>query len=411
MKLRMLCFTLLLAIAGFGQTNDEVFKNVPSLDALSGVWINADTLGIEPSLRNFKGNALLNRDMSSISWIASAPYSSGYHTGTLKINGEVPRAQLFRWYPYQSLRSTSTKTYSVNSCVKMLPDSNVFMWQIEIKNTTAQQQHYNIQQDLIGFISCYKNETWPWPYPFPTLKGKTNERTNELPNVRRNIGLQPSQFENITLDSALTPRVKSWPADDEILAAEKYHIIKNDGQLLMIADKETQCYAAYYVVDKPDKIKAENSGGIASWSVDLQPGATKTIRFIFSFSDDEQQLNNSISNISTSFSQISAGINLYWQKRWKVIFTPHNNLISGCFPTLQTTDTAVMRMYYNGPLTMLYMINTNLPQHKNVFLTGGPKWGATVVFFWDTAEWSNLFAMVEPEGMKEQIKSWISFRH
>ena len=77
---------------------------VPSIEDVSGDWVSADTIAMEPSLRNFRGQAVLNRDVTSVSWFASAPYSGGYHTGVMKINGQVPMVNAFRWQPWQALR-------------------------------------------------------------------------------------------------------------------------------------------------------------------------------------------------------------------------------------------------------------------------------------------------------------------
>src|SRR6185503_18726326 len=167
----------------------DPYKNIPTLEELSGIWLRADTMSIEPSVRNFRAQALLNRDMTSLSWFASAPYVGGYHTGVLHINGTAPMASFFRWYPYQALRKTSRPTYSLKTTVRMAPDQDIIMWQIGITNTTGKTQSYNIDQDLIGFISRYANEKWPWKYPFTGMKGKQYNRTKEMINVRSNIGI------------------------------------------------------------------------------------------------------------------------------------------------------------------------------------------------------------------------------
>ena len=97
-----------------------------------------------------------------------------------------------------------------------------------------------------------------------------------------------------------------------------------------------------------------------------------------------------------------------WENKWNEIFKPNNTLLSGTFPVLETEDTLARRVYYTGPLTMLYLLNTNLPQHKKVVLTGGPKWGATISFFWDNTEWSTMQAVADPVQLKENLKSWIT---
>src|SRR6188508_2650932 len=88
MKAIISIITIILCSAGtYAQQQTSI---IPTLEQASGKWVAADTTAMEPSIRNFRGQALVNRDMTSISWFASAPYSGGYHTGVMKINGEVP---------------------------------------------------------------------------------------------------------------------------------------------------------------------------------------------------------------------------------------------------------------------------------------------------------------------------------
>lgn len=401
---------ILLFNYSFSQTKN-IYSNIPTLDEVSGIWMNADTTAIEPSVRNFRAQALCNRDMSSLSWFACAPYSGGYHTGVLKINSEVPRAQLWRWYPWQALRKTSTPVCYITSSVRMLPDNDLVMWQIEITNNTQTNQHYKIEQDLIGFISHYDKDEWPWVYPYPTLKGKIHERNNEIVNVRENIGLKLSEFKLAVADvsdkSGQNLTVEKFPSDSEILGSNKYHVVESNNNLLVIADNETTCFTAFALIDKPDKLISKNSGGTASWVIDLKPNETKTIRFIMSYADSKDEAVRNLDKWKSNFDTTFASVEKIWEERWQKIFTPHNDLLSGCFPVLQTNDAAAKKVYYTGPLTMLYLLNTNLPVHKRVNLTGGPRWGATVTFYWDITEWSTMWAVVDPAMMKEQLTSWI----
>jgi len=57
---------------------------------LSGKWVSTDTIDMEPSIRNFQGQASVNRDLTSISWLAATPFSGGYHSGTMRVNGKTP---------------------------------------------------------------------------------------------------------------------------------------------------------------------------------------------------------------------------------------------------------------------------------------------------------------------------------
>jgi len=54
-------------------------------------------------------------------------------------------------------------------------------------------------------------------------------------------------------------------------------------------------------------------------------------------------------------------------------------------------------------LLALYMRNTRISEPEPVFLTGGPRLGPTTTFFWDHTEWSRLYALLEPAG----LRSWL----
>jgi hypothetical protein len=407
----------ILCLGGIGHAQQAkkspVYANVPALIDVSGVWENADTIATEPSVRNFKAQAILDRDMASISWIASAPFAGGYHTGVLRINGIAPRVQKFRWLPYDALRKTSTQTCAIKSSVRMVPEQDVIMWDINISNNTAKQQHYHITQDLIGFISRYDKDIWAYPYPYPTLKGKNLKREDEIVNVIDNIGLAKKDAKSENTDTNGPGQVKStkpveWPSDDEILNSSKYSIIRHTANELVIADHETKCFAAFYVVDTPDSLIAKNSGGTAVWNTALKPNAAKTIRFFMTYAASQEAVEANIDRYKNTFDKTFANVETVWNERWHELFTPGNKLISGNFPILQTDDKAAKKVYYTGPLTFLTLLHTCLPQHKRVVITTGPKWGASVVFFWDSAEWSSIYALADPEMMKDQLKSWMT---
>jgi hypothetical protein len=403
---------MLISAAGYSQkTGKSIYANVPSLDEVSGIWMNADTLAMTPSVRNFRGNALLNKDMTSLSWFVSAPFSGGYHTGVIRVNGDAPHAQLYRWQPWQALRKTTEKNYRMSSSVRMLPDHNVIMWEVTISNPTQKTQIYNVQQDLIGFISNYEHEEWPWPYPYPTTKGKTNERNDEIVNVIKNIGLKPKDFKQYHADESAPGQVNSanagWPLDTAILNCSKYKMVSHSNTDLLISDNETSCFSAYRILDAPDRLDAKNSGGTAYWKIELKPGQSKTIRFMLVYGKTQADVMAGLNLYCNSFKATFAGVETTWKTRWAAMFRPGNNLFSGSFPVLATNDKAAKKVYYTGPLTALYLLNTNLPAHKRVFLTGGPRWGATVMFFWDTSLWSEMFAELDPAMMKEIITGFM----
>lgn len=368
---------------------------IPSLDEVSGIWISADTLAIEPSIRNFRGTALLNRDMTSISWFVSAPYSGGHHTGTLKINGKTPKASLFRWQPYQALRRGTFDGLDIESSTRMMVENDAIMWTVEIKNAEGVNKDFTVDLDIIAFISQYNEGDWKWWYPYPDWEGKRSEGRNQaIEDMRKHI------TEDCSNDSLI------WPSDESVLNSVHYQSSRKNNTLY-IQDKNTPAVSAFSLATIPDTLVVMNSGGRATWNFNLAPGESKQIKYFLAYGNSVNTIEKRVSNWSLNFDKSFANVKADWEKKWKQLFTPDQSLVSGCFPILETTDEVVKRVYYMGPLTMLYLLNTNLPQHDRVFLTGGPRWGATTTFFWDIAIWSDLWAVVDPQMMKEQIISWI----
>ena len=95
-----------------------------------------------------------------------------------------------------------------------------------------------------------------------------------------------------------------------------------------------------------------------------------------------------------------------WAQRWADMFTPGNDHFSGNLPTLVTSDEKVREIYYRSALTVLVLHRTNLAKCNRVFITSGER-AKGVVFFWDTSLWARTFALLEPKGMKQQLKLFL----
>ncbi|RLD21978.1 MAG: hypothetical protein DRI71_08085, partial [Bacteroidetes bacterium] len=205
----------------------EPFNEIPTLDELSGQWVSYDTVEMEPSIRNFRGQALANRDLTSFSYLASAPFSGGYHTGTIRINGESPEVDKFRWQPYQIQRHAKQRNLEIMSTNRMVPDQNVILWKIELTNNGSEATDINITQDMIGFMGNYSDKEWQWWYPYPTLDGVTTSRTDNLEFMRKFIGTGTTSTETIAMEfTGAKPvskkMVLTWPSDKEIMGGNGF---------------------------------------------------------------------------------------------------------------------------------------------------------------------------------------------
>jgi hypothetical protein len=392
-----------------GCDSPEAVNHVPSLDEISGEWVAADTVAMEPSIRNFRGQAVVNRDMTSISWFASAPFSGGYHTGAMKINGVTPLASLFRWQPFQEFRKATIDDIEIASSTRMLPDEDGIFWQIEFINTSSFEKELDLEIDAIGFISKYGGD-WQWWYPYPKMDGMTTKRDEEVELVRKHIG--KTEHEEILVDELIDgkPTGKkapaTWPDDAGILRCPKYSSrVETSG--LVITDSESEAITGFAFVTEPDSLLPYKSGGTAKWRLRLKPGEKKSVKYFMAYGDKETSVKQNVDTWKKSFDEKFASVKTIWEQKWSQIFQPGNSLLSACFPVLETVDTISRRVYYTGPLTMLYLMNTNLPSQEKVILTGGPKWGATISFFWDNTEWSMMQAVSDPAQLKRNLTTWI----
>jgi hypothetical protein len=415
MKKILLCSILpILLFSCSSPKNAEVKKaspEIPDLESLSGKWVSVDTVDMEPSLRNFRAQALTNKDMTSLSWFASAPYSGGYHTGTMRVNGETPTVTHFRWQPYQALRRSVATGMEINSATRMVVDQNNILWEVKIANTSKSAQVFKVEIDHIGFVSMFPDQEWQWWYPYPTLDGHTTKRDDVIENMRNFIGTGKNSAEEMVEELVngrpkQTMKKMSWPTDREVLRSKAYQTSAED-RLIEVKDTRTSAVSGFSLVTKPDSVAVFSAGATSYYEFSLGAGESKVIRFAMAWGDKTNAVNDDLKKIDANFDVLWKDVQEEWETRWAAIFQPGNNILSGAFPVLETDDSIASKVYYTGPLTMLYLMNTNLPQHKKVFLTGGPRWGASITFFWDITEWATLWAVVDPEMMKEHLTSWV----
>ena len=145
---------------------------VPTLDNLASDWKNRTELEQFPSVYNFKCGMHVNKDFASVSWLTSPPFSQGFHSGTLRLNGKVPLVEKFRWYPYQSVRAGSADGLAIETVNRMVFGSNGILWRITLSNTSPAKFTGQASVDLISAISKLTDtNSWDWAFAQPGAGG------------------------------------------------------------------------------------------------------------------------------------------------------------------------------------------------------------------------------------------------
>ena len=372
------------------KTNDQKKQGIPLLDEMAGEWMSNDELAHFPTLHNFHGALQVNKDLASVSWLVNVPFSQGYHSGGLYINDVIHEADEFKWSPYQALRRKKLDNIMVESSTRMVFENKGVLFQIKFKNIGQKVEELNIKTDLVGVISKFKSPLdWDWFYRLPGYPEDNGSRStaftaiNDTEKEREQI--EPVKNGDLNFESAIL--------DDEIFIS---------------SDKETQAYTAFSFYNKPDTLVINNQfSGQAEWNIVIQPENSVSIEFVMAFGDDKNCVIQNAKDWSNDFYAAFEEAKTLWQKRFEDAFTPNNGHFSGSLPVLETDDIKLNKMYYMGVITLLMLHRTNLPIMDRVYLTGGPRLGASIMFCWDTSMWSTVFALLDPLMMKKFIKNML----
>jgi hypothetical protein len=533
---------------------------VPDLDEVAGHWLDAADLAHLPSLRNQFGQGHVNADLSSLSWVAAPPYSFGYHTGVLRLDGETLAAQRFCWKPWGVRREHAGARLTVRTDARMVLEQDMLAWQIEVTNNSADPVECTLSQDLFAMVTGTETG-WGWLYDVPWTAGNyhdfmTLERIRatcgelspayllgrgprrlrlgkpRLPGIQRDADTEPMSLAHelprhvsqdtvypyrhsaaatvrnirccdagraepilvasaeIALQAAsevtlgtfelcagqvieLDLRVdaadqsgivlthgnhpdslqlgveagrlwfgisgeKEYAAAD-IAARAWYHVSialaddrvalslngdevaatghwsasprwksLSDGTLVTIADSCSSARASYGFDTVPAALETAGAGARADWRLRLEPHQTVAVGIVCAYGDDSMDTAAAAARAAADFQATLAGCEAGYRELWRSMFTPGNPHFSGHLPTLRTPEEGLRKSYYMAALLALYMRNTRVSPTEPVFLTGGPRLGPTATYFWDHTEWSRLYALLEPAGMRSWLRRALS---
>ena len=366
----------------FGSQTITRPQGVPSLDDLSGDWKTPDELAQYPSIHNFKAELLVNKDFTSVSWVAAPPFSQAFHSGVLKLNGQVPLAEQFRWYPYQAVRSGSAGGLTIQTVNRMVFEDCAVLWRVNLSNTQPAEVSSQVSIDLIGAISSLTaSNSWDWAFAQPGTNGP-KRRYEETEAARESVDKIPSDH----------------PSNAEDYKAS----IAGSGKLLIIRDTKSPAETAFAFFHKPDALLSDGHQGTATWNLQLPPNKTVELDFVMAFGEPGKAERSAI-RWAKQFDAVFADAKRLWEQRYAEVFTPRNGFFEGNLPVLRTDDPGICRNYYMGVVTMLLMLRDQLPYSRRVFLAGGPRYGASVMFIWDTGMMDTLFALLEPSVMREYV--------
>lgn len=531
---------------------------VPPLDELVGAWIDRTELAHLPSLRNQAGQAHANADLSSLSWIAFPPFSVGYHTGALRIDGRVVPATEYQWSPWGVRRANRTGAIHAETDARLGYERSAVLWRHSFTNSGQQAARFTVEQELVAMAGT-SEVGWGWLYETPWNTGSfhdfyateriraevTSDRPRQVqllmqdarwirlgrprvpgiqrdeesgpmlleselpdhssPDARRerlpgfsgavrllqvvrangavtSIGTPGASFlvspeseervavvaldegSTVLLDvrldgpapsgvilthgnhpdslqlgvsdgvvwlsiagerisareplpaSTWVPVSVSVGADGATLSVAGELVAATDpwwgtqrwsaaasGQAVLVTDSRSAARSAYGFSRRPTSLRLDGARAFARWDVALGAGESASWGVTLEIGVDPDVVVAQALAVAARFDPSFDEIADRWRATWGAAFTPANTEFSGYLPTLRTADPDLARTYYLGALLAVYMRNTTVSPLGPVFLTGGPRLGATTTFYWDQSEWARTAALLEPRGMR----SWL----
>jgi len=154
----------------------------------------------------------------------------------------------------------------------------------------------------------------------------------------------------------------------------------------------------------PDRLTYDGGKNNAFWNIRLKPGEKREISYVMCIGKEE---NNALSNSKkwvAEYSQTFSDAKLRWEDRWKDVFTPGNKSYSGYLPTFESSDRNLYELYYLSIVSFLETQQNKVYPTLDIAFGSNNEWAANQGYFWELSQFSDMYALLEPKGLKELLK-------
>jgi hypothetical protein len=331
---------------------------IPTLEQMAGEWQDAASLRAFPALNNTLGAAQAEQGVLTLTNISFPPITMAHDTGALLIDGQAPKPEKVRWFPYQVLRRGTAGDIRIDSAVRMPYEARGILFHVVLTNTAAVSRSFELKIHLSANTSRHDR----WGYVIPKDEN-------------------PHSFSARAVD---------------------------EGRSLVLDNSQDKLANCFSFARNPDMLSAKEGSGAAIWHITLQKGASLSFDYALAIGSEERDVHNLAKDWATHFSTAFEQVQRDWQIRFDAMFKPKNPYFSGHLPTLVTTDERLRRVYYMSVISLLSVYRTGFPVAPRVYVSNSPEYDATMMYFWDTREWATVLALLDPVMLKEYLRSWLS---
>lgn len=154
----------------------------------------------------------------------------------------------------------------------------------------------------------------------------------------------------------------------------------------------------------PDRLTYEGGKNDAFWNIRLKHGEKKEISYVLCIDNEVKSALSNSKEWVTDFSQTFSEAKLRWEDRWKDVFTPGNKSYSGYLPTFGSSDKNLYELYYLSIVSFLETQQNKVYPNLDIAFGSNNEWAANQGYFWELSQFSDMYALSEPKGLKELLK-------
>jgi len=340
-----------------------------SLDDLATAWLprRMTQLAAMPGLNNDLGSVQVEADIAAIKHPIFPPYSGGNEITWLTIlNGRQLAQQVewvdIRWRAFEVERRCETDGWDLESRTSLLPNQPGVVVQVTVTNTFDHPRPL-----ALGFLCSGRSvntgkEGYCWSVPSIPTDVFSFTKSQHLQQTVTDPGIPDTRC---------------------------------------LSNEAGNGHNVNSVFPCPDRWDRER---VATWEVTLAPLESFTVTLLSTFHADRETALDIAKEWHGNPAAIFPAARARWENLWAAAFTPNNTLFSGHMPIVESPHRAMLKLYYNGVLTILTCRRIYEESVINpCYLTLWPRRGEGSAYLaWEINCTSGVLARLDPESLRKQ---------
>ena len=340
-----------------------------ALDDLATAWLPRRLTGLAamPGLNNDLGSVQIEADIAAVKHPVFPPYSGGNEVTWLTLlNGrqlaqQVPCVEI-RWRAFEVERRCEPDGWRLESRTALLPNQPGVTVQVTVTNTLTHPRHLSLGFLCSGRSMNTGKQGYVWSVPciptdvfsFTKVEGLRQTVTEPDMPAARCLSNDAGNGHNVNV---VSPAPTRW-------------------------DRER----------------------IPTWETTLAPGERFTVTLLATFHADRAVALGIAKEWQQNPGTIFALSRARWEELWTAAFTPRNRVFSGHMPSVESPNRALLKLYYNGVLTILTCRRVSAEACISpYYLTLWPRRGEGSAYLaWELNCTSGVLARLDPASLREQ---------